>query len=340
MKQINTICICGGGSLGLVCSGVFCSKNSNVSLLTGHPDNWKTNIQVIDPKGIVFSGNLKRISKHPKEVVTDADLVFLTVPGFLIEKTLKNIKPYLKPDAIVGSVVSSTGFFFAAHETLGGKHCLFGFQRVPYIARQKKYGEIGELLGYKTELNIAIENCQDTDGLRKELETLFGTPINLLSNFYEASLTNSNPILHTGRLYTMWKDYTGEIIDNPPLFYADWNDEASDCIIRMDTEFQLLLKGLGIREGAIPTLLDYYESSDAASLTNKIRDIQAFKSIASPVTKTEAGWIPDFTSRYFTEDFPFGLRFIKELAEKNHIHTPVIDKVYNWGMSKTCALEK
>ncbi len=46
------------------------------------------------------------------------------------------------------------------------------------------------------------------------------------------------------------------------------------------------------------------------------------------------GWIPDFGSRYFTEDFPFGLRFIKELALKYNVKTLAIDKVYRWGMSK------
>ena len=50
--------------------------------------------------------------------------------------------------------------------------------------------------------------------------------------------------------------------------------------------------------------------------------------------ETDKGWIPDFGSRYFTEDFPFGLFYIKKLAEKYGISTPVIDKVYNWGMSK------
>lgn len=334
MKDINSICICGGGSLGLVCAGMFSSKGFNVSLLTGHPESWDTNIKVIDPNNNIIRGTLKRISSNPKETVIDADLVFLTVPGFLIEQTLEDIGPFLKSDAIVGSVVSSTGFFFAAHKILGNKYCLFGFQRVPYIARQKKYGTIGELLGYKNSLNVAIENSSNPGALKNELEVLFGTPIKILNNFYEASLTNSNPILHTGRLYTLWKDYNGEIIPNPPLFYADWNDEASECLIQMDNEFQRLLDKLGIRRGIIPSLLDYYESIDAPALTNKIRSIPAFQSIKSPCKKVDTGWIPDFSSRYFTEDFPFGLRFIKELAQKENINTPVIDKVYNWGLEK------
>ena len=43
-------------------------------------------------------------------------------------------------------------------------------------------------------------------------------------------------------------------------------------------------------------------------------------------------YVPDFTSRYFTEDFPYGMRFIVEVAEKNQIEVPIIQRVYNWGM--------
>ena len=46
-----------------------------------------------------------------------------------------------------------------------------------------------------------------------------------------------------------------------------------------------------------------------------------------------SGWIPDFNSRYFTEDFPYGLKFIKETAAKQNMTTPVIDMVYNWGIN-------
>ena len=50
--------------------------------------------------------------------------------------------------------------------------------------------------------------------------------------------------------------------------------------------------------------------------------------------EVEGGWIPDFESRYFTEDFPYGLRIIKDLSTKYKVETPVIDKVDAWGLSK------
>lgn len=331
---IRKICICGGGSLGLVCAGVFLSRGVDVNILTGHPEKWHRDIQVFDKENREYSGRLSMISDKAAEIIPNVDFVFLTLPGYMIQKTLNEIKPYLKEGTIVGSVVSSTGFFFSAHETLGNRYCLMGFQRVPYIARYREYGKVGELLGYKPHLNVCIENNKNPESLRLELERLFATPISLLENFYEASLTNSNPILHTGRLYVMWRNYHGEGYASPTLFYSEWDDDASDIIIRMDEEFQNLLRALGIRPEAIPTLLDYYESSDAKSLTKKIRSITAFKSIMAPMKKDGEKWVPDFNSRYFTEDFPYGLRYIKELAERESISTPVIDMVYQWGMKK------
>ena len=100
----------------------------------------------------------------------------------------------------------------------------------------------------------------------------------------------------------------------------------------MDKEFQLILTKLPTTKGAIPPLLEYYESHDAHSLTEKIKSIPAFQLITSPMKKIEGGWIPDFSSRYFTEDFPYGLLFIKKVAIEHKVITDNIDIVLDWGM--------
>ena len=102
----------------------------------------------------------------------------------------------------------------------------------------------------------------------------------------------------------------------------------------MDREFFSLLSVLPVSPGSIPTILDYYESHDAASLTRKLRSIEAFKGIRSPMLQVAEGYVPDFQSRYFTEDFPYGLRIIQQQARRHHVATPVIDRVMDWGLSK------
>ena len=230
---------------------------------------------------------------------------------------------------------SSTGFFFEALELFDNDIPLWGFQRVPFIARTKKYGESAHLLGYKNSHNIAIENCKDKEAFRRVVESLFDAPVNLLRNYYEASLTNSNPLLHTSRLYTMFGGKNeGKVFDRMIFFYEEWTAEAAQLLIEMDQEFFQLLKHLPVREDYLPRILDYYESIDAISLTNKLSSIQGFKGITSPMLETDSGWVPDFSSRYFTEDFPYGLQIIWKLAHQHGVSVPNIDKVYDWGMSK------
>ena len=130
------ITICGGGNLGHVCAGFLSANGENqVSLLTRKPGVWSKHIDVTDCKGNVFHGKLERISNIPEEVVPDADVVLICLPGYAIENELKSIAPHLSPSCLVGSVVSNTGFFFAAFETLPREQPLFGFQRVPFISR-------------------------------------------------------------------------------------------------------------------------------------------------------------------------------------------------------------
>lgn len=330
------ITICGGGSLGHVCIGVLSQCNGvEVSLLTQRPEQWNSSIVVTDCNGKTLEGRLQQISSDPASVIPSSDIVLLCLPGFLIEQTLMLIKPYLSPEVVVGSVVCSTGFFFVAHRILPAKTRLFGFQRVPFIARVTDYGHSANLLGYKPKVAVAAEEIADTESFRLLIEQLFATPVQMLENYLEASLTNSNPILHTGRLYSLWGQWDGKPSDHCLSFYKEWTDDAAEWLIRMDAEFMELLKHLPMNPDSIPSLLVYYESHDAASLALKLRSIPAFQNIAAPMKQLpEGGWVPDFESRYFTEDFPYGLKYIVDLAREYKVSTLCIDEVYAWGMSK------
>ena len=236
--------------------------------------------------------------------------------------------------ALAAKAFGATGFFFEAFKILPSDTPIFGFQRVPFISRTIEYGYKAELKGYKESLSVAIEQAENKEVIHKQLENIFEKPINLLDSFYEVSLSNSNPLLHPSRTYTMWKDWKpGVVYPRNPQFYAEWTIEASSLLIKMDEEFQNLLKALGLKPGCIPTVLDYYESTDAESLTLKLQSIKAFQGIQSPMKEVSGGFIPDFTSRYFTEDFPYGMRFIIETAQKHNFPIPTIENVYQWGAS-------
>ena len=323
---MKSICVCGGGALGMVVASVLSNTQElTVRLLTSRPQKWSKSIEAIDNEGKVYRGIIESVSSEPADVISHSDIILLCLPGFLIEETLRSIKPYISNQA-VGSIVSSTGFFFRAHEILPKSTSLFGFQRVPYIARVLEYGKRAALLGYKKQLYMATEN------LPKEFEVEWSnwlqTPIAHLDDYLAASLSNSNPLLHPARLYGMWHDWDGKAYDFQELFYANWDEFSSEIYIAMDNEFQQLCQKLNVH---VQPVLEYYESTDAASLTRKLNSIEAFQSILAPMTQTNKGWMPDFKSRYFTEDFPYGLQVIKNLTQQYNIETPTIDKVLAWG---------
>lgn len=332
------ICICGGGNLGHVTAGYIAAKDKyNVSILTRHPERWGKALEITLPDDKKITGRLSDITREPSQVIPTADIVLICLPGMYIRQELENIKPFLAPSTLVGTIVSSTGFFFQAHDVIPHQP-LFGFQRVPFISRIIEYGHKAHLMGFKSSLSVVIENTTHADSLCKTLEQLFDTPVQQLDNYLEVSLSNSNPLLHTSRLFTLWKDYhPGVFYPRQSLFYEEWTLEAAQLYIDMDAEFQNLLRVLGVKAGSIPPVLEYYESTDTASLCAKIKSIAAFKGIKSPMTETPQGWIPDFTSRYFTEDFGYGLRFIHDLAKKNGLETPHIYQVYDWGQEVTSA---
>lgn len=278
---------------------------------------------------------LGEISNDPKKVIPEADVVIVTVPGFSNEAELIKIKPYLKKNAFVGGVFSSNGFFIAAHKVLGSEYPLWGFQRVPFIGKVKEYGQEGNLLAYKTGFVIAVENCSASqkEEFRQWVETAFGQPTQLKSHYLEVTLSNSNPILHPARIYTWLKDWKGEAMKENPLFYEEWTDEASQAYIDLDADLHKVIQALPIDNDCLPYVLDYYEQTDAKSLSLKLRSIESFKNIRMPVMETPEGFLPDFTSRYFVEDFQYGLKLVHDLAKQYNVSTPTVDKIYLWGKS-------
>lgn len=331
---MKTVCICGGGSLGHVIAGYLSAKKGiAVNILTQRPLQWSRELRISTPEGDILCGKLNVISDNPKEALCDASIVLLCLPGYAIKSELIKIKPYVSEHTYVGSVFSSTGFFFEALDLLDKDIPLWGFQRVPFIARTDVYGESAHLLGYKNSHNIAIEHCNDKEEFRKVIEELFDAPVHLLNNYYEASFTNSNPILHPSRLYTLFKDWNSDTYyDHQFLFYEEWTNEASELLITLDNELSSVLAKLPVTPDYLMPILPYYESHDAESLTRKIRSISGFKGIKTPMIFTEQGWQPDLNSRYFQEDFMHGLRYIHQEAHRLGIEVPMTDKVFDWGM--------
>ena len=61
-----------------------------------------------------------------------------------------------------------------------------------------------------------------------------------------------------------------------------------------------------------------------------MNSIKSLSRIKSPLIKTSDGFVLDSNSRYFQEDFPYGLQILIAFAEKFGVSTPSMLKINEW----------
>lgn len=332
----TSVCICGGGSQGHISAGVIGSNPEyEVNILTRRPSMWTHNFKTIDMEGKEFKANLNIITDDPSQIIPKSNIVLIALPGYAIKEELGKIAPYCSSNQIIGCVFGGSGFFISTQQILGKKVKAFALQRVPFTGRPIEYGHSGRLKGYKPYLKVGFLNLspKEQNIIIQMLESWYLTPVYPLKHWLEATLSNSNPLLHPCRMYVMFKDWTPEKKYSriPYMYNKDWDDESSECWVNCDNELREIIKKLPMNEEEVPSVLDYYECKDIYALTTKMQNIEPFKTVQAHMVEVEDGYKVDPSVRYFTEDIPFGILLIKAFAEKTNTNTPNIDKVIYWA---------
>jgi len=312
------ITIIGSGNIAHALVACLNKKEvNNIFLLTSTPFSSniiKTNIESCE-------GKINIISDKPEDIIPNSDLVIFTVPANIRKNSIKKIAPFIKENIIIGAFPGVAGFNEEVEELIAKEINVFASQRVPYIARIQEKGFLVDV-DKKSEIHIAIK--YDQDKIKDLLEKLLNIKVNILNDFLEVNLSNSNPILHSARLYDILEN---EILCEKEIyFYREWTDNASKVLLAMDNEFMKIVEKLGL---SIKSLRNHYEVKDYLEMTKKIKSIESFKSIKTPIKKVKDNYMIDTNSRYFTEDIDKSLYYIKYYASKLDIATPNIDKVFD-----------
>ena len=327
------ITLIGGGNIGMLMAAELANQGYTVTVYTSKAACWQNQIEVFDAKDrFLLKGDISCITTDIKQAVISADILFITVPAQIFLNVSQELFPYVKEGQYVGVVPGSGGAEFAFKPLIDRGCILFGLQRVHSIARIKECGKSVYMLGRKKKLEVGAIPCEHSAEIAAILEKMFGIVCEALPNYLAVTLTPSNPILHTVRLYTMFKNHhQGKTYDRNYLFYEEWTDEASEMLISCDAELQALCNRIPLELSSVKSLCEYYESYTPHEMTVKIRGIEAFKGILSPMKHIEEKkWIPDFESRYFVADFSYGLKVIKELCDLFGIENKQITKVWKW----------
>lgn len=326
------VTIVGYGNIGTLMAAEMAYRGHSVTVYTSSVPDSNT-IEVYDQsENCILSGKMDLITDNLEEAVKGAEVIWITLPSQMFEEFAERLYSYIEPKQIIGVVPGSGGAEFAFRKLIAKGCIMVGLQRVHSIARIKERGKSVYMLGKKDELQVGVIPKEQTEKMTEMVRHLFDMPCVMLDNYLCVTLTPSNPILHTARLYTMFKDFKKE--ESYPrnfLFYEEWNDESSDMLLKCDAELQNLCGKIPMELSDVKSLKLHYESNTPQKMSEKIRSIGAFKGITSPmVCIGEDRWIPDFSSRYFTSDFPYGLKIILELCRLFAVDAPNIQMVWDW----------
>lgn len=334
------ITIIGGGNLGTALSGELATKGHNVVL-------YSSKAKIFEPRITIYEDDGEYESK-PFSVTDDlqqalcmnsAPLVIVTVPASGLKHLSQEMLLYIQPGSVLLFMPGTGGVEYMFSEYIKHGILLLGLQRIPAVYRLVERGRSVKVSGRrKTGLFVGGIPSKGAAEYAPLLSELFGMDCASLPNYLNVTLTPSNPILHTSRLYSMFTDYKeGIFYDKNFLFYQEWDDSSSDVLLRCDSELQNLLGKIPELDlSYVKSLREHYESDTKSEMTCKISHISSFAGITSPMLQIAPGkWIPDLNSRYFTADFPYGLAIIKGLAVIFETDVPTIDKVLKWYCALT-----
>lgn len=326
------IAVLGGGNVGTQFACKCASKGYSVNLYTSRPEEFDDTLEIVDEFENITAGKTHLISSDLGKTVNGCNLIFVTYPANYLNDLGEKLYPFIRKNVILFMLPGTGGAEFAFHKCIQKGAILAGLQRVPSVARIEHKGKRVRCEGLRSELLLASIPNSHAYELSAFMSDLWGIKCTALPNYLSVTLTPSNPILHPTRLKTLFNDYSeGKVYDRNPLFYGEWNDESSRLLIACDEEFQMMLRKierLDLRN--VKSLKLHYESNTAEEMTRKLRSIKSLHHLLSPMIKVENGWIPDFTSRYFASDFPYGLAIIEEFARITDSPVPNIDDTMKW----------
>ena len=216
------VTIVGGGNVGTQFA-VHCSEKGNhVTLFTSKPERFSKVLHIVDAQGTLLRKGYVSATNKSAEAFSTAELIFITTPSFMADEVAGKILPHVREGTFIGFVPGTGGYECAFRAALKKGCILFGLQRVPSVARLRKYGDTVCAVGYREKLHLAAIPSAYTARCCELVSEMLNMPCEGLGNYLNVTLTPSNPILHTSRLYSLFQDYAaGKTYRSVPLFYED-----------------------------------------------------------------------------------------------------------------------
>ena len=356
-REPMQITICGCGNLGHVFAGLLSIRQDlrvNVLVSTSEKAQ-KLKQKIASNSGITVKSDRQEsvgfpnlVTAEPAEAIPGSHLVILCLPSFVEPTVLNRILPFLHEDTFIGSIPAPGGFNWMARYLLNQaqkKAVIFGIVAIPWMCKITEYGKEVQILGTKTlngQVTIPSQRAIEVSDL---MSNLLKMPVLDAKNFLQITLNPGNQLLHPGIMYSMFRNWDGIPLSEAPLFYENITEDGAEILQQMSDELIALKLGL---EQQIPhlhlsavaplaiSIQQGYGSAvrDRSTLRSTISTNLAYAGIRTPMNRVADGYIPNYQSRFFLEDVPYGLVVLKGIAELLGVATPALERVLIWSQSQ------
>lgn len=324
--------------MGLAMAAVISMKQHyEVTVYTKHPFNASELVFNDAEKEKQYSNLNITVESEMEKAFENAEYVMCTYPSMLRKAFVSEAEPYLKKGMKLAFIPGYGGAEYVCTELIAKGVTIVGLQRVPYVARQEKK-KVASILSRKNTLYIASIPRKSVDIVCDEFYKMLDIPCVALKEYLAVTLVPSNPLLHLTGLYHVFKDYKkGDFYERPMMFYEEWDDSTSRLLFQYDDELQAIchkMAPLDLHE--VVSLREHYESTTPEALTRKLKSIPSLYNVVKvPMVEEDGKFYPDFNSRMFIEDFPFGIAIIKYFALLTDTPTPAVDTILAFYRDKT-----
>lgn len=230
------VAILGAGNIGIYLCALYRSKGYDVTLFTDKKFT-SNNIKVITSEGLLYDEN---INISDSKTIEDFTSCIITYPVQVLRKRLSlySISKDIDLYYIIGE-----GNVKSLFEGYSNRIAIF--TRVPVISRLIDNNNVKVSIKDQ-ELICTTLNCKDEYEIQKHLDEIFHSKMIYCPDYRVATLTPTNQVIHTSRLYNLFKDSTYTNLDK--YFYADWTEEDSKLLIEMSDDIHRCALLLGIED--------------------------------------------------------------------------------------------
>lgn len=326
-RPIRKVAVLGAGNGGHAFCAHLAMDGFEVRLYEA--PQFKHNLEPILAKGGIEAfgdrsgfAEINTVSTNMEQVVRGADVVIIPVPAFAQDHMVNECLPYVEEGQIIlfspDNGATIRWYNQLKEKGMEKKVTLAGMACLLYLCKLIGPAQI-DIAGVKHEMQVSTMPAKNVGAVVDSLKTMY-EGYKPEKNALATTLSNFNHQLHTGPMVLN----AGRIESNIPFkFYWEGHTKSiTNVVKRVDQEKLEVGKSLGINLPTIEQLFEEYYRGRYTEGTGGLNEIVTTNVIYRGTIAPS-----ELTSRFVTEDVPYGLVLISSIGKRFDVPTPTVDAI-------------